>query len=51
MHLWLNPTNIPGIGADLCDNERSDAISYMLRTGYYESLCKVIESAVRVYLL
>jgi len=50
MDLWLNPGNTPRMGAGLCDNERSTAISYMLSTGYYELLYKVITSVVRVYL-
>jgi len=46
MNLWLNPTNTNGVGAGLCDSERSSAIVYMLRNGYYQSLCKVITSVV-----
>jgi hypothetical protein len=50
MNLWLNiiPTTA---SSSLCDRELSNAVSYMLKTGYYQSLYKVITFLVRVRVL
>ena len=43
LDLLLNSTN-EQVG--LCDSERASIITFGLKTGYYEFLCKVITSMV-----